>query len=104
MQQYKKLAKKTAYVPFNISDVTDAETIDYNNDANKNDVSSKKKFSKAAKNIANKYKNSARKRKRSLQDDLAYLETLDYNNDTIINDLNNIPSGPSAPKKAKYHK
>ena len=43
-------------------------------------------------------------RKRSLQDDLAYLETLDYNNDTIINDLNNIPSGPSAPKKAKYHK
>ena len=49
MQQYKKLAKKTAHVPFNISDVTDAETVDYNNDANKNDVSSKKSSQKLPK-------------------------------------------------------
>ena len=49
VQKYKKLAKKKAPVPFNINDVADAETIDYNKDTNINDVFSSKSAQIAAK-------------------------------------------------------
>ena len=42
VQKYKKLVKKKPPVPFNISDVADAETSDYNKDTNINDVLSRK--------------------------------------------------------------
>ena len=35
-----RMSKKKAPLPFNINDVADAETVDYNNDTNINDVSS----------------------------------------------------------------
>ena len=49
VQKYKKLAKKKAPVPFNINDVADAGTIDYNKDTNINDDFSSKSAQIAAK-------------------------------------------------------
>ena len=60
------LAKKKVDVPFNISDVPDAETIDYNKDTNINNVLSSKSPQIAAKKVINKYNNSRRKRKSTL--------------------------------------
>ena len=60
------LEKKKVDVPFNISDVPDAETIDYNKDTNINNVLSSKSPQIAAKKVINKYNNSRRKRKSTL--------------------------------------
>ena len=49
------MSKKKTPLPFNIIDVADAETVDYNNETNINDVSSSKKAQIAAKKFANKY-------------------------------------------------
>ena len=58
----KKLAKKKLPLPFNISDIADAETVDYNNGTNINDVLSNKSAQTAAKRIVKKYRNLARKK------------------------------------------
>ena len=60
------MAKKKVAVPFNISDVPGAETIDYDKDTNINDVLSSKSAQIAAKKVINKYNNSRRKRKSTL--------------------------------------
>ena len=49
------MSKKKTPLPFNINDVADAETVDYNNETNINDVSPSKKAQIAAKKFANKY-------------------------------------------------
>ena len=61
-RKYKKLAKKKPPLPFNISDVADAETVDYNNGTNISDVSSNKSAQIAAKKIVKKCLNLARKK------------------------------------------
>ena len=38
LKKYKNLSKKKVPIPFNISDIADAATVDYNNDTNINDV------------------------------------------------------------------
>ena len=63
VQKHKKLAKKKAPVPFNTSDVADAETIDYNKDTNINDVLLSKSEQIAAEKIINRYDNLRRKSK-----------------------------------------
>ena len=61
-RKYKKLAKKKPPLPFNISDVADVETVDYNNGTNISDVSSNKSAQIAAKKIVKKCLNLARKK------------------------------------------
>ena len=51
------MSKKNTSLPFNINDVADAETVDYSNDTNINDVSSDNSEQIAAKKTVNKYKN-----------------------------------------------
>ena len=51
--------------PFNLSDIADAETIDYNDDTNLQDVNMNRNTILAAQKISNKYKNIRRKRKRN---------------------------------------
>ena len=62
MQKYKKLAKKKASFPFNVTDLADVETVNYNNDTNINDVLSNESAQIAAKNIVKKDRNFARKK------------------------------------------
>ena len=38
VEKYKNLSKKKTYIPFNISDIADAETVDYNNNTNITDL------------------------------------------------------------------
>ena len=38
MKKYKNLSKKKPYIPFNKSDIADAETVDYNNNTNITDL------------------------------------------------------------------
>ena len=38
VEKYKNLSKKKTYIPFNTSDIADAETVDYNNNANITDL------------------------------------------------------------------
>ena len=63
LQKYKKIAQKKTPLPFNLTDVADTETVDYNNDTNINDVLSSKSAEIAAKKISGKYR-KIRKRKR----------------------------------------
>ena len=49
---------------FNISNVANAETIEYNKDTNINDVLSSKSVQIAAKKIINKFDNLRRKKKK----------------------------------------
>ena len=56
---------KTQSFPFNLSDIADAETIDYNDDTNLQDVNMNRNTILAAQKISNKYKNIRRKRKRN---------------------------------------
>ena len=51
IQKCKKLAKKKTLAPFNISDVADAETIDYSKDTNISNVLSSKSVQIAAKKL-----------------------------------------------------
>ena len=56
---------RTQSFPFNLSDIADAETIDYNDDTNLQDVNMNRNTILAAQKISNKYKNIRRKRKRN---------------------------------------
>ena len=51
-----KISRKKGPPPFTINDIADAETRDFNNDTNINDVSPSKYPQIAAKKIVNKYK------------------------------------------------
>ena len=63
LQKYKKIAQKKTPLSFNLTDMADTETVDYNNDTNINDVLSSKSAEIAAKKISDKYR-KIRKRKR----------------------------------------
>ena len=56
---------RTQSFPFNLSDIADAETIDYNDHTNLQDVNMNRNTILAAQKISNKYKNIRRKRKRN---------------------------------------
>ena len=56
---------RTQSFRFNLSDIADAETIDYNDDTNLQDVNMNRNTILAAQKISNKYKNIRRKRKRN---------------------------------------
>ena len=84
----------------NKNDLDDLETINYNNDTNISDLDNinLKETSEAQVKIVKIYRNLARKKpyQRLSQnnfDDLADLETTDYNNDTGISDLKDIVTG-----------
>ena len=67
VKKYKNQSKKKAPIPFNISDIVDAATVDYNNDTNINnlhDVAPNKNRNTqiTAKKIVKKYRNLARKK------------------------------------------
>ena len=99
LQKY--ISRKKAPLPFNITDIADAETIDFNNDTNINHASSTKSAQIAAKKIVNKYK-KFRKNKAPLPfniNDIADAETVDYNNDTYINGVLLSKRGQIAAKK-----
>ena len=64
-KKYKKMRARTQSFPFNLSDIADAETIDYNDDTNLQDVNMNRNTILAAQKISNKYKNIRRKRKRN---------------------------------------
>ena len=63
--KHKKMRAKKELFPFNLSDTADAETIDYNDDTNLQDVNMNRNTILAAQKISNKYKNIRRKRKRN---------------------------------------
>ena len=85
----------------NKNDLHDVETINYNNDTNISDLDNinlKETSGAQVKKIVKKYRNLARKKpyqrpSQNNSDDLADLETIDYNNDTGISDLNDIVTG-----------
>ena len=105
--------KRAGYV-----DIDDLETIDYNNDTNVNElkdtntnnidnINLKKTLGaqRDTKKIVKKYRNIAKKKKKTyerplatIKDDFAELETVDCNIDTNINDLNDIVHDPKKKK------
>ena len=56
---------RTQSFPFNLLDIADAETADYNDDTNLQDVNMNRNIILTAQKISNKYKNIRRKRKRN---------------------------------------
>ena len=56
---------RTQPFPLTLSDIADAETIDYNDDTNLQDVNMNRNTILPAQKISNKYKNIRRKRKRN---------------------------------------
>ena len=56
LQKFEKIAQKKTPLSFNLTDVADAETVDYNNDTNISDVLSSKGAQIAAKKISDKYR------------------------------------------------
>ena len=85
----KQISRKKSPLPFDISDVADAETVNYNNDTNISDISSNKSSQIAAKKIVQKYKKLAKKKSPPPFDisDVTYTETVNYNNATNISDV-----------------
>ena len=85
----KEISRKKSPLPFDISDVADAETVNYNNDTNISDISSNKSSQIAAKKIVQKYKKLAKKKSPPPFDisDVTYTETVNYNNATNISDV-----------------
>ena len=67
LQKYKKMSKKKTPFSFNLNDAAVAETVDYNNNTNINDISWSKKVQITAKKIIEKYKNLTRKRKSTFE-------------------------------------
>lgn len=55
---------KTQLFPLNLLDIADAETVDYNDDTNLQDVNMNKNAILTAKKMSNKYRNIRTKRKR----------------------------------------
>ena len=62
LNKFKKIARKKSNFPFNLSDIADAETLQYNNDTDINDNTSSKSAQIAAKKLTDKYR-QIRKRK-----------------------------------------
>ena len=62
-EKYKKMRSKKPPLPFNLSDIADAKTVNYNDDTSMTDVVSSKGARIAAKKITDKYKKMRRKRK-----------------------------------------
>ena len=56
---------RTQSFPFNLLDTAGAETADYNDDTNLQDVNMNRNIILTAQKISNKYKNIRRKRKRN---------------------------------------
>ena len=56
---------RTKSFPFNLSDIADGETIDYNDNTNLQDVNMDRNTILAAQKITSKYKNIRRKRRRN---------------------------------------
>ena len=61
--KYKKMRAKKELFPFNLSDIPDTETIDYNDDTNLQDVNMDKNAILTAKKISQKYRNIRKKRR-----------------------------------------
>ena len=57
LQKYQNISQKKTFLPFNINDIADAETIDFNNGTNISDVSSSKSAQIAAKKLLINIKN-----------------------------------------------
>ena len=84
MKKYKNLSKKEAPISFSISDIADAETVDYNNVTNTNNlndiVSNKNTGAQvAAKKVVKKYRNLARikpnqRPPKKTEDDVVFLK------------------------------
>ena len=60
--KYKKMRAKEELFPFNLSDIPDTETIDYNDDTNLQDVNMDKNAILTAKKISEKYRNIRKKK------------------------------------------
>lgn len=56
LNKFKKIARKKPNFPFNLSDIADAETLQYNNDTDINDNTSSKSAQIAAKKLTDKYR------------------------------------------------
>ena len=65
LEKYKKIRTNTKSLPFNLSDVADADTVDYNEDTNIQDLNLNRNAILTTKKISNKYKNIRRKIKRA---------------------------------------
>ena len=101
LQKCKNIYKKKVPLPFNINDIADAETIDFSNVININNISSSKSAKITAKKIVNKYK-KLRKNKSPLPfniNDIDDAETVDYNSDTNMNNVSSSKSAQIAAKK-----
>ena len=85
VQKYKNISRKKAHLPFNTNDLAHAERIDFNNNFDISDVSSRKSTQIAAKKMVNKCKN-LRKNKAPLCF-IINAGTVDCNNNAIINDV-----------------
>ena len=84
---HKNISREKAPLSFNITDIADAETKDFNNDTNINDVLSNKNAQLAAKKIGNKYE-KLRRNKAPLPFNINHIaDAVDCNNDTNINDV-----------------
>ena len=101
VRKYKKILQKKPPLPFEISDVADAETINYNNDINISDISSNKSAQIAAKKIAQKCKTLAKKKAPIPFDisDVADIETINHNNNTNISNILSNKSAQIAAQK-----
>ena len=88
-QKYKKIRNKIP-IPFNLTELADADNIVYDNNTNLGDVSSSKVVQIAAKKISQKYRNMRTKTKPLPFNllDVADADTVDYNGDTNIQDVN----------------
>ena len=64
-QKYKKVRSKTQSVPINLSDIDDADTVDYNDDTNLKAANMDKNAILTANKISDKYITIRRRRKRA---------------------------------------
>ena len=64
--KYKNIRTNTKSLPFNLSDVADADTVDYNEDTNIEDLNLSRNAILTTNKISNKYKNIRRKTKRAV--------------------------------------
>ena len=63
-QKYKKMRSKKQSLPFNLSDIANTETVDYNDDTNLQDTNMDRTAVLTAKKISEKYRKILKKRKR----------------------------------------
>ena len=84
-QKYKKIRNKIP-IPFNLTELADADNIVYDNNTNLGDVSSSKVVQIAAKKISQKNRNMRTKTKPLPFNllDVADADNVDYNGDTNI--------------------